>query len=119
MARYDLLVKNGTIVLPGSGPVRADLAVKDGKVAALGGDIAGSDADELLDAAGKVVLPGAVDAHFHLGIYRELGLDAYEETRSSLVGGATSVISYFRTGAHYLNKTGTYKEIFQIGRAHV
>ncbi len=112
MARYDLLVKNGTIVLPGSGPVRADLAVKDGKVAALGGDIAGSDADELLDAAGKVVLPGAVDAHFHLGIYRELGLDAYEETRSSLVGGATSVISYFRTGAHYLNKTGPYKEIF-------
>jgi dihydropyrimidinase/allantoinase len=112
MSRYDLLVKNGTVVLPGSGPVRADLAVRDGKVAALGADVATSDAAEVLDATGKVVLPGAVDAHFHIGIYRELGLDAYEETRSSLVGGATSVISYFRTGAHYLNKTGTYKEIF-------
>lgn len=112
MARYDLLVKGGTIVLPGSGELRADLAVKDGKVAAIGADIATSDADEVVDAAGKVVLPGAVDAHFHIGIYRDLGLDAYEETRSSLVGGATSVISYFRTGAHYLNRTGTYKEIF-------
>ena len=36
MARYDLLVKNGTIVLPGSGPVRADLAVKDGRIGAVG-----------------------------------------------------------------------------------
>ena len=112
MARYDLLVKNATIVLPGSGPMRADLAAKDGKVVSLADDISTSEADEVLDAAGNVVLPGAVDAHFHIGIYRELGLDAFEETRSSLVGGATSVVSYFRTGAHYLNKTGTYKEIF-------
>jgi dihydropyrimidinase/allantoinase len=112
MARYELLVKNGTVVLPGTGATRTDLAVADGKVVAFGSDFANSDADEVIDAAGKVVLPGAVDAHFHIGIYRDLGLDAYEETRSSLVGGATSVISYFRTGSHYLNRTGTYKEIF-------
>ncbi|MEO6823011.1 MAG: dihydroorotase family protein [Candidatus Nanopelagicales bacterium] len=104
-------MKNGTLVLPGTGEVRTDLAVVDGKVAALGADIAPSEADEVVDATGKVVLPGAVDAHFHIGIYRELGLDAYEETRSSLVGGATTVLSYFRTGAHYLNRTGTYREI--------
>ncbi|GII86111.1 dihydroorotase-like protein [Sphaerisporangium siamense] len=112
MSRYDLLIKGGTVVLPYHGEVRADLAVRDGKVAALADDIAASEAGEVVDAAGKVVLPGAVDAHFHLGIYRDLALDAYEETRSSLVGGATTVLSYFRTGSHYLERTGPYKEIF-------
>lgn len=112
MARYDLLVKGGTVVLPAVGELRADVAVREGKVAALGDDLASADADEVLDAAGRLVLPGAVDAHFHLGIYRDLALDAAEETRSSLVGGATTVVSYFRTGAHYLNRTGPYAEIF-------
>ena len=111
MARYDLMVKNGTLVIPRVGESRADLAVKDGRVAVIGDDLSPSDADEVIDAEGRAVLPGAVDAHFHIGIYRELGLDAYEETRSSMVGGATTVVSYFRTGAHYLNKTGPYKEI--------
>ncbi|TYB64286.1 dihydroorotase family protein [Nonomuraea sp. PA05] len=106
MMRYDLLVKGGTLVLPYHGEVRADLAVRGGRIAAIGEDLDGG--EEVLDATGKIVLPGAVDAHFHLGIYRDLGVDAFEETRSSLVGGATTVLSYFRTGQHYLGKTGPY-----------
>lgn len=112
MALYELAVKNGTIVLPGGSSMRADLAVRDGKVASVAADIPAAEADDVLDARGKAVLPGAVDAHFHLGIYRDLGVDAYEETRSSLVGGATTVVSYFRTGAHYLDKTGPYLDLF-------
>ncbi|WP_220449149.1 hypothetical protein [Nonomuraea mesophila] len=73
MPRYDLLVKGGTVVLPYHGEIRADLAVSEGKVAALADDIPTS---EVVDARGRVVLPGAVDAHFHLGIYRDLALDA-------------------------------------------
>jgi dihydropyrimidinase/allantoinase len=124
MARWDLLVKNGTVALPYTGEVRADLAVRDGVVAALGDDLSAADATEVLDAGGKVVLPGAVDAHYHIGIYRPIATDAFEETRSSLVGGATTVLSYFRTGQHYLNKTGPYSAIFPevlqetTGRAH-
>ena len=112
MARYDLLVKNGVLVVPYHGEVRADLAVAGGRIAAIGEDLPAAGADEVLDARGKAVLPGAVDAHFHIGIYRDMAVDAYEETRSSLVGGATTVLSYFRTGQHYLDKTGPYKEIF-------
>nr|BFE78229.1 hypothetical protein GCM10020093_008300 [Planobispora longispora] len=66
----------------------------------------------MIDASGRIVLPGAVDAHFHIGIYRDMALDAFEETRSSLVGGATTVLSYFRTGRHYLDRTGPYEKIF-------
>ncbi|MEU0685879.1 dihydroorotase [Streptomyces uncialis] len=112
MTRYDLLVKNGVLVVPYHGEVRADLAVTDGRITAIGDDLRAADAAEVLDATGKAVLPGAVDAHYHLGIYRDLALDAREETRSSLVGGVTSVLSYFRTGQHYLNRTGPYREIF-------
>ncbi|WP_327091003.1 dihydroorotase family protein [Nonomuraea sp. NBC_01738] len=105
-------MKNGTLVLPYHGEVRADLAARDGRIVALAEDIPAAQAEEVLDATGKIVLPGAVDAHFHLGIYRDLTLDAAEETRSSLVGGATSVLSYFRTGRHYLDRSGPYAEIF-------
>ncbi|MEV6299990.1 dihydroorotase family protein [Actinoplanes sp. NPDC051861] len=112
MSRFELLVRGGTLVVPYVGTIRADLAVAGGRVAAIGLDIPVSDAATVLDATGKLVFPGAVDAHFHLGIYRPLSVDAAEETRSSLVGGATTVLSYFRTGQHYLNKTGPYETIF-------
>jgi N-acyl-D-aspartate/D-glutamate deacylase len=62
---YDLIVRGGTIFdgsgLPG---YRADLAVKDGKIAKISGQIAARGAEEL-DASGCNVSPGAVDLHCH------------------------------------------------------
>jgi dihydroorotase (multifunctional complex type) len=112
MARFDTAVVNGTAVLPGYGALPADIGIKDGRIVAVGDSIHASDADEAIDAGGKLVLPGAVDAHFHLGIYRDIAEDTRSETASSLAGGVTSVISYFRTGSHYLEKSGPYAEIF-------
>ena len=112
MKRYDLAVLGGTVVFPYVGPLRCDLGIRDGRVVTLEEGIDASQAEEVLDARGKVVLPGAVDSHFHLGIYRSLAEDALSETASALVGGVTTVISYFRTGHHYLNKSGPYREIF-------
>lgn len=126
MARYDTVVLNGRIVMPGvsSDPVPAAIGVRGGRIAAIADDLSSADAEEVVDADGLVVFPGGVDCHFHLGIYRPLELDASSETESSLVGGVTSVVSYFRTGSHYLNKTGSYREILPevlqmtSGRAH-
>ncbi len=112
MARFDTIVVNGIAVLPGHGAVRADIGIKEGRISAVGDSIPAADADEVIDAGGKLVLPGAVDAHFHLGIYRDITEDTKSETASSLAGGVTSVISYFRTGSHYLEKSGPYAEIF-------
>src|SRR5579871_6672327 len=112
MARFDLAVLNGTLVLPHVGTLRADVAAKDGKIAAIADALNAADADTVVDARGKLVFPGGVDAHFHIGIYRPLAEDAESETMSSLVGGVTSVVSYFRTGSHYLNKSGPYREIY-------
>ena len=123
--RYDLLVRGGTAVLPEVGPVRADIGARDGVIVAIGDDLSAARADAVVEARGKLVLPGAVDSHFHLGIYRPLAEDARSETASALVGGVTSVLSYFRTGSHYLNKTGPYRTILPevlgttAGNAHV
>lgn len=111
MARFDLAVVNGTLVIPFVGTVRGDVAAKDGRIVQIADSISPSDANEVVDARGKLVFPGGVDAHFHIGIYRPVAEDAESETRSSLVGGVTSVVSYFRTGSHYLNKTGSYRDI--------
>jgi dihydropyrimidinase/allantoinase len=112
MARFDVVVSGGTLVIPFVGEVRGDIGVKDGRIAAIADGFRASDGSEVIDARGKVVLPGGVDSHFHIGIYRDVTDDAESETTSSLVGGVTTVISYFRTGSHYLNKSGPYREIF-------
>lgn len=111
MSRFDTVVKSGLVVVPYVGEIRMDIGIRDGQIAALEERIDPADAEELIDASGKAVLPGGVDSHFHLGIYRDITEDTETETTSSVVGGVTTVISYVRTGQHYLNKTGPYRQI--------
>jgi dihydropyrimidinase/allantoinase len=112
MGRFDTVVLGGRTVLPGRGLARADIGIKDGRISSIGEGFSSGEADEAIDAVGRLVLPGAVDSHFHLGIYRNLTEDTRSETLSSLAGGVTSIVSYFRTGSHYLEKSGPYAEIF-------
>src|SRR5690348_13082014 len=62
MAGLDLVLRGGTVCTPGA-RARADVAIRDGVVVQIGGDI---QADREIDAAGKLLLPGGVDAHVHL-----------------------------------------------------
>jgi dihydroorotase (multifunctional complex type) len=106
---YDLILRGGEVVI-GRRTLEVDVAVSDGRIAAIGSQL--GPAARTIDASGRLVVPGAVDAHCHLGIYRSIAQDADSETRSALRGGVTTMISYFRTGSHYLNRTGSYEEIF-------
>lgn len=113
MSNYDLVVKNALVVRPGAeAPERLDVAVQSGTFAAFEETIDESAAAKVIDAGGKYLFPGVVDVHQHWGIYNELGQDADSESRASAQGGVTSGITYIRTGAYYLNRTGPYKEIF-------
>src|SRR6266852_5882279 len=65
MARYDTIIKVGTIVDGARTPrYVSDIAIKDGKIAQIGG-LKGSSADKVLDASGLIVAPGFVDLHTH------------------------------------------------------
>ena len=62
---YDILIKNG-LVLDGTGSptMRAQVAVKDGKIAKIARNIP-ENAKTVIDAFGKVVTPGFIDSHSH------------------------------------------------------
>ena len=49
-------------------PYSADIWVKDGKIAQIGGDFAASAGAEVVDASGLNVYPGMVEAHGHIGL---------------------------------------------------
>jgi N-acyl-D-amino-acid deacylase len=63
--RYDLIVRGGSVI-DGSGAeaIRADVAVRDGEIVVVG-DLAGADAERVIDAAGMTVTPGFIDMHNH------------------------------------------------------
>jgi len=90
MGRYDTVVRGGTIVSP-SGRVSADLAIRDGRVAAVVAPGTPLETERTIDASGKHVLPGAIDVHSH---HREPGFthkeDIISATSASAAGGVTT-----------------------------
>jgi dihydroorotase len=89
-AHYDLLIRNGTCVLPW-GSEDADVGVRDGRIVALGVDSTAT-TDKVVDASGLHVLPGLIDPHVHL---RDPGDKAIETiptgTKAAVLGGLTAV----------------------------
>ena len=63
----DMIIKNGTVVTD-SEMFRADVAVKDGKIVSIAESINTGGCNNVVDAEGKLVLPGAIDAHTHLAL---------------------------------------------------
>ena len=61
----DIIIRNGTVIDGTGAPgFRADVAIQDGKIAAVG-DLTGREARREVDAAGLTVTPGFIDIHRH------------------------------------------------------
>ncbi len=92
---YDLVIRGGTVGTA-SGVFPADVAVRDGRIAAVGSGL-GQGAREI-DASGKLVLPGGIDTHAHVEQVSAGGLmnaDSFESaTTSAAFGGNTTLISF-------------------------
>lgn len=85
------VIQNGWICDgTGSEPEAKDLLLKNGRIAEIAqpGTFANGDADEKIDAAGKVVAPGFIDAHSH-GDVRKI---RYQDCRSKLLQGITTEV---------------------------
>jgi dihydroorotase len=87
----DLVIHNGIVVSPES-TMAASVAIKDGRILAVGAAESMPPATETLDAAGLHVLPGAIDVHVH---FRDPGYPHKEDwstgTASAAFGGVTTV----------------------------
>jgi dihydroorotase len=87
---YDLIVRGGEVVNH-AGRGRADVGVRDGRIAFIG-DLAQASAGETVDAAGLHVLPGVIDTQVH---FREPGLEWKEDlqtgSHAAVLGGVTAV----------------------------
>lgn len=97
MPPLDLAIRGGTIVTA-TEVRRADIAVADGKVVAIG-EV--GDAVEEHDASGLLVLPGVVDPHTHLEAQFRAGGpstadDFLSGTEAAACGGVTTIIDYAR-----------------------
>lgn len=109
----DKIIKNGQVVIPYQGVKSLDIGIKDGRIACLGEDLEDSGA-EIIDASGKYVFPGAIDGHSHYGVYgdkNKLTEDYRITTRSSAIGGITTVINFVRSTRSYMEQLPEEKKI--------
>lgn len=102
---YDLLIKNGTLIDPKNGlNARRDIAIKDGKVAAVAANIPALQASKVVDAAGHYVTPGLIDIHVHVfpatgkkGVYN--GDNSVYPDSHTLRSAVTTVVDCGSSGA--------------------
>src|SRR5688500_7326528 len=92
------LISNGTIVTA-EGSQAADVLIDGETIVAIGARLAGSGmtADETIDAAGKYVIPGAIDVHTHMELPfgGTFAKDTFETgTRAAAFGGTTTVVDF-------------------------
>lgn len=89
---YDLVIINGSIVLP-DGVIPADIGISGETIAALLTPGQAPAGRRIIDAAGRLIFPGAIDTHAHLNdpgfTWRE---DYAHGTQAAAVGGVTTVI---------------------------
>ena len=96
----DLLIRGGTVVRA-TGSRVADVAVDGGRIIATEPDLAGlaAGADEVIDATGHLILPGAVDVHTHTRVATDDHPDRFfEDSVAAAFGGTTTFLSFNNPG---------------------
>jgi dihydropyrimidinase len=96
----DLLIRGGTVV-SAAGSRKADVAVDGGRIMAVDIDLSGLAAgtDEVVDATGLLVLPGAVDVHTHTRVATDAEPDRYfADSVAAAFGGTTTFLSFNNPG---------------------
>jgi dihydropyrimidinase len=93
---FDTIIRNGSVVTA-TDTYTANVAVVNGKITAIGTDLPSENAGRILDATGKLVLPGGIDVHTHLDMPfgGTTSADDFETgTRAAAFGGTTTLIDF-------------------------
>ena len=81
---YDLVIRGGTIATAET-TFQADIGVTDGKIAGIGEGLAGQD---VIDARGRLVMPGGIEAHCHIAQESGMGLMCSDDYQSGSISAA-------------------------------
>ncbi len=88
-ADFDVLIRNGRVIDGTGNPwYRADVGVKNGRIAAIG-NLAAKSADSTIDAANRVVTPGFIDVHTHV----EGAVELNPMGANYLLDGVTTIVT--------------------------
>ena len=102
--KFDLVIKNGKLILPNYKTELLDIGIKDKKIEKLG-SIHEESSENVLDARGLIVLPGIIDSQVH---FREPGLthkeDIYHGTKGAVLGGVTTIFEMPNTNPATINE---------------
>jgi dihydroorotase len=101
--RYNLILKNGTLVTPKK-TFNADIAVLKGKIVNIGKLKKSDTADDVYDARGKHILSGIIDAHVH---FRDPGLTEKEDFETGSIAAAFGGITMVADMPNTLPPTST------------
>ncbi len=104
---FDLLLTGGTVV-SGAGLLLADVGVRGEVIAAIGPDLPREGCPRVIDARGKYILPGILDAHVH-PVYMD---DVEGCSEIAAYGGTTTLIhfAYARKGESLVDKVGEMQQ---------
>jgi dihydropyrimidinase len=105
--RYDILIQKGSVV-SGSGIRKADVAIKGEKIARVEPSLRKEEAERIIDASGKYVIPGVIDAHVH-PVYED---DVGGLSLTAAYGGVTTLIhfAYAKPGMKLIDTIKQYQE---------
>lgn len=99
----DLIIKNGNIVTPFS-TFKADIAVQDGKIEAVGSTALFGKAKREIDAEGCYILPGIIEPHMHIEapfMGCNGAMDFFDASISGAFGGVTTFIDFTNSRKGY------------------
>ena len=115
----ELVLTGGNVWLDQKGTVAADIVISEGKISAIVAPGTG-DAEEVINVTGTTILPGAIDAHIHLGHGNDISRprtpsDAMTETAAAACGGVTCFIPYIMSSEPYTPVFDELKSVTEAG----
>ncbi|MCI0585008.1 MAG: amidohydrolase family protein, partial [Chloroflexi bacterium] len=112
----DLLIRNGLICTADFPPTRACIGVRDDLIAVLAAADADFEAAEVIDARGRLVMPGMIDPHVHIGHGAPHASEFWTEGSSAVVGGVTTLLTFYRR--HPFNYLDLVPALIAEGERH-
>lgn len=112
---YDLVVANGAVIFPDGSTSLANIGIAEGKIAEISAEHL--DAESVIDASGKTVIPGLVDQHFHC--WWGFGVETHEiATRAAAKGGVTTLVEMPLDKPATLSSKLFHEKMAQVGNQY-